>query len=81
MEIIKIIDLNIYHYNNIIKIKELFSEYINIKLKKLDDNKLEINFIGEENEIYSKEFFNYLIILESRNEDWYFFMEYLFWLM
>lgn len=69
MEIIKIIDLNIYHYNNIIKIKELFSEYINIKLKKLDDNKLEINFIGEENEIYSKEFFNYLIILESRNED------------
>lgn len=69
MSISKIVDLSIYQYENIKKISSLFSGYINIKINKLDNNKLEIEFNGKNEDLYCKEFLNYLIIAESRIED------------
>lgn len=69
MSIYKAVDLSIYHYESIKKIYSLFSGYINIKITELNEDKLEISFEGDNEEIYCKEFFNYLIIAESRKEN------------
>lgn len=66
MSINKVLNLEIYHIENIKENIKLFSNYINIELVYLDNNKVELIFKGDNEEIYSKEFFNYLIIYESR---------------
>lgn len=66
MSTYKILDLDIYHYENIKENIKLFSNYINIKAFNIDNNKIKLKFEGENEEIYIKEFLNYLIIYESR---------------
>lgn len=66
MSINKVLNLEIYHIENIKENIKLFSNYINIELVYLDNNKIKLIFKGDNEEIYSKEFFNYLIIYESR---------------
>lgn len=69
MSINKVLNLEIYHIENIKENIKLFSNYINIELVYLDNNKVELIFKGDNEEIYSKEFFNYLIIYESRQSN------------
>ncbi len=69
MSINKVLNLKIYHIENIKENIKLFSNYINIELVYLDNNKVELIFKGDNEEIYSKEFFNYLIIYESRQSN------------
>lgn len=66
MSTYKILDLDIYHYENIKENIKLFSNYINIEAFSIDNNKIKLKFEGENEEIYIKEFLNYLIIYESR---------------
>lgn len=66
MSVCKIVDLEIYHYENIKQNIKLFSEYIDIQIIKLNSNKIKLKFTGENEELYCKEFFNYLIVFESR---------------
>lgn len=66
MSTYKILDLDIYHYENIKENIKLFSNYINIEAFNIDNNKIKLKFEGENEEIYIKEFLNYLIIYESR---------------
>lgn len=66
MSIYKTIDLEIYRYENIIQNINLFSNYINIQIINLNSNKIKLKFTGENEGLYCKEFFNYLIVSESR---------------
>lgn len=66
MSTLKIVDLEIYRYENIKQNINLFSNYIDIQIINSDSNKIKLKFTGENEEIYCKEFFNYLIVSESR---------------
>lgn len=66
MSMFKIADLEIYHFENIKENIHLFSNYIDIQIINLGSNKIKLKFTGENEELYCKEFFNYLIVSESR---------------
>lgn len=62
----KILNLNIYKFKNIRQVQSLFYNYINITIKQIDSQNIEVTFMGNDCNTYLKEFLNYLIIAESK---------------
>ncbi len=62
----KILSLNIYKLKNIKQVQSLFCNYINITVKQIDFQNIEVTFTGSDCNTYLKEFLNYLIIAESK---------------